>query len=137
MARTCHKLVILLCMSNHHNVRLARRAFLKLILLAGAAGCSPRRQEPTATQIPLATPAGTLAPTVALAVQFVLENEAVGYGANPAGCDRTTIQGAVRDASGVGVAGMTLRIWASDPAAASTLQTGAHGEYSLDVAQTL
>jgi hypothetical protein len=125
-------------MSNHHNVRLARREFLKLMLLAGAAaGCSPRRQERTPTEAPLATPAGTLPPTVALAVQFVLENEAVDYAANPAGCDRTTVHGAVRDASGAGVAGLTLRIWASDPTAASTLQTDVQGEYTLDVAQAL
>jgi hypothetical protein len=115
-----------------------RRDFLKLILLAGAAaGCSPRPDDPTAAPPPLATPAGTLPSTVALAVQYVLENEAVGYTANPAGCDRTTIQGSVRDASGAFVPGMTLRIWSSNPSTASTLQTGVQGEYVLDVAQEI
>jgi hypothetical protein len=138
MARRWGKLDILFYMSTDHNVRLMRREFLKLILLAGAAaGCSPRPSDPTVAPTQLATPAGTLPPTVALAVQFVLENEAVGYAANPAGCDRTTIQGTVRDASGAVISGMTLRIWASDPAAASTLQTGVQGEYALDVAQEI
>jgi hypothetical protein len=115
-----------------------RREFLKLMLLAGAAaGCSPRPDDSTAAPAPLATPAGTLPSTVALAVQYVLENEAVGYAANPAGCDRTTIQGTVRDAAGTVVPGMTLRIWASDPSTASTLQTGVQGEYALDVAQEI
>jgi hypothetical protein len=138
MARRWCKLDILCCMSTEQNVRLVRREFLKLMLLGvAAAGCSSRPSDPTAAPTLLATPAGTLPPTVALAVQFVLENEAVGYTANPVGCDRTTIQGTVHDASGTGVSGMILRIWADDPAAASTLQTGIQGEYALDVAQEL
>lgn len=115
---------------------LYRRQFLKLMLIVGGlAGCRGLAQDagPTA----LATPAGTLPPTVAFSGRFVLQNEAVGYAPNPSGCNRTTLQGVVQDAFGAPVPGAVIRVWAGDPASASILQTDAQGVYSLDVADNL
>ena len=114
--------------------QLYRRGFLKLLLLAGGvAGCGKLVQ----SKAPPGTPAPTLPPTISLDARFILENDAVGYVPNPAGCNRTTISGVVKDASGAALPGVTIRLWVADPVAASTLTTDAQGQYTVDVATSL
>jgi len=61
----------------------------------------------------------------------------VSYSADPAGCDRTTIEGRVIDANGTALAGVTIRWWSDDPAGAQVLLTDALGGYKIVVADSL
>jgi hypothetical protein len=111
-----------------------RREFLKLLILAGGVvGCGKL----ATSEAPPGTPAPKLPATVSLDTRFTLENEAVGYGPNPAGCDRTTIRGVVKDSSGSVQPSLVIRLWAANPAAASTLPIDAQGQYTVDVAKVL
>jgi|GEM_PF-2332107 len=121
-------------MQSAKSSQLHRREFLKLLLLAGGVvGCGKLAQ----SGAPPGTPAPTLPPTVSWDARFILEGDAVDYAPNPAGCNRTTISGIVKDASGTALPGMIIRLWAADPAAASTLTTDAQGQYTVDVATSL
>lgn len=121
-----------------HSIR--RREFLYLVLLSGAAvGCRrvPADPPPSATPTALII---TATPPVTLDVQlrFVLENEAINYHPNPGGCEKTTIQGTVRDASGTPLVGLTIHVWMEgDPQQALILTTGVDGLFSVDIEQAL
>jgi hypothetical protein len=114
-----------------------RREFLQLLLLSGAAvGCRRvvPRADSTATPVAItATPPVTLA----LDLRFELQNQAIDYAPHPEGCDRTTILGAVRDADGGGLAGVTVHVWAEDGSVETMLTTAGDGTFSLDVADGL
>jgi hypothetical protein len=115
-----------------------RREFLQLLLLSGAAvGC--RRVVPRAdsTATPVAITATPPPVTLALDLRFELQNQAIDYAPHPEGCDRTTILGAVRDAGGGGLAGVTVHVWAEDGSVETMLTTAGDGTFSLDVADGL
>ena len=85
----------------------------------------------TTTPAPASTiPIGTLA----LDLRFVLENESVSYGTRLLDCSATTIEGTVRNVTGDPLAGMTIRLWSSDPAQAVALVTDENGWYSAQAA---
>lgn len=114
-------------MSDHVLTQFTRRQFLRLLLMAGGlAGCQGLIPS-TATSAP------TSGPSVST-LRFLLEDDAVRYEPHPAGCNRTTIRGAVQDAAGVGLSGLTIRVWTGSPDTASVLLTDGQGAYETDVA---
>jgi hypothetical protein len=119
--------------------RLSRRRFLTLALYTGlAVGCgalgSPKGSAgPTS---PLSATSGQLAPGVYQpGMRFGLENDSISYGPHPRGCDVTSVSGLVRLSDGGPLAGMTVRLWADDPAQALDMTTNKNGLYAADVAQ--
>ncbi len=111
-------------------VKLQRRQFLKILLIAGGlAGCRGLIGNETSEPTPVIPP--VLSPVPAL--RFILEDDAVSYEPHPAGCERTTIRGSVRDITGVGLSGVTIRLWQDDPNAAAALLTDGQGSYETDV----
>jgi hypothetical protein len=116
---------------------IARRQFLRLLLMSGAAaGC--RRIVPDEQPVP--TPAvitATPPATLTFDLRFELENQAIDYGPHPEGCDRTTIQGGVYDTTGAGLPGITLHVWSDDTDQTSALTTGDDGMFLIDVADGL
>jgi hypothetical protein len=70
-------------------------------------------------------------------VRYRLKNDTIAYGAHPGGCQVTGLTGRVADQNGAGVAGLTVRVWAADPAQALTVTTDPDGNFSLNVEQAL
>ena len=116
---------------------IGRRQFLHLLVLSGVvAGCRHLvPEESTPSPITPIPPVPTVTLTVAL--RFSPDNDAVDYSPNPAGCDRTTIQGTVRDANGRGVSQIILRVWAQDDSWSGAVMTGEDGFYRVDLADGL
>ncbi|NDJ51972.1 MAG: hypothetical protein GYB68_02670 [Chloroflexi bacterium] len=110
-----------------------RRSFLKFGLLTGAlVGCQAVGVVPG---VPAANPTSSLpvAATRTVEIRYQLVGDAVAYSANPNGCDRTTIQGTVRDLAGNGVGSLTVHVWADDGSWDNALLTDGGGFYSVDV----
>lgn len=114
-----------------------RRTLLKAALLSGAVvGCSPAV---TAGSSPPVSSASLTQPPAALTldIRFKVLNDSINYMPHPRGCDQTTIRGSVQAADGAPQAGLMVRIWESEPAAAISLITDDGGNYAVDVAQGL
>ena len=120
-------------MTVSHDSLFRRRQFLQLIALSGlVAGCRSLARGSDSPTLPAFTLAPTLPPTLTLDIRFALENDAAEYAPNPAGCDRVSMQGRVQ-----GGGDWVIRLWSSDPAQVSAVQTDSQGGYAVDVATQL
>lgn len=120
-------------MTVSHESLFRRRQFLQLIALSGlVAGCRTLVRGSHSSTMSAVTRAPTLPPTLTLDIRFGLENDAVEYAPNPAGCQRISMQGRVQ-----GGGNWVLRLWGSDPDQVSAIETDTEGGYAVDVATQL